>query len=76
VRQRTLDDPHGPKRCAITRGVVAHDPRIKALGGLYLWADFCDGRVNGLTPQGKLVPLGLPVPQPTSFGTDGAGASM
>jgi glucose/arabinose dehydrogenase len=65
--------PHGPRRCAITGGLVTHDPRIAALGGLYLWADFCEGRVNGLTPDGKVVPLDLAVPQPTSFGTDGSG---
>jgi hypothetical protein len=53
--------------------VVSHDPTIRALDGLYLWADFCQGRVNALTPQGKVVPLDLPVQQPTSFGVDASG---
>jgi glucose/arabinose dehydrogenase len=66
--------PHTAKRCAITGGLVARDTRLAALGGIYLWADFCEGRVYGLTAQGAEVPLGLaPVEQPTSFGVDGAG---
>jgi len=65
--------PHTTKRCSVTGGVVARDTRITGLTGLYLWADFCEGRVNGLTPDGKVVPLDLAVPQPTSFATDGAG---
>jgi glucose/arabinose dehydrogenase len=65
--------PHTAKRCSIVGGVVAHDPRVTALSGLFLWADFCEGRLNGLTAQGKVVPLGLTVAQPTSFGVDGSG---
>jgi len=65
--------PHGPKRCSITGGVVARDPRLRALDGLYLWADFCEGRVNALTPKGGVVPLNLAAQQPTSFGADGLG---
>ena len=59
--------PHDERRCSITGGVVARDS-IVALNGLYLWSDFCEGRINGLTPQGKRVPLNLKVDQPTSFG--------
>ena len=65
--------PHTVKRCSIVGGVVARDPRLTALSGLFLWADFCEGRVNGLTAEGKVVPLNLAVPQPTSFGVDGSG---
>jgi glucose/arabinose dehydrogenase len=65
--------PHTTKRCSITGGVVARDPRITALSGLYLWSDFCEGRVNGLTAAGKVVPLNLAVQQPTSFAPDASG---
>ncbi len=65
--------PHTTKRCSITGGVVARDPAIAGLTGLYLWSDFCEGRVNGLTAAGKVVPLNLPVQQPTSFASDGSG---
>jgi glucose/arabinose dehydrogenase len=37
-------------------GGAAHDPRIAALGGLYR-GPTSRRRVNGLTPQGKVVPL-------------------
>ena len=35
--------PHSDTRCSITGGVVAHDPRLPALDGLYLWSDLCGG---------------------------------
>jgi glucose/arabinose dehydrogenase len=65
--------PHGEKRCSITGGVVARAPNLRALDGLYLWADFCEGRVNALTAAGNVVPLNLRAEQPTSFGLDGTG---
>ncbi len=68
-----LEYPHTAKRCSIVGGVVARDPRVVALSGLFLWADFCEGRVNALTAQGQVVPLNLAVTQPTSFGVDGSG---
>jgi hypothetical protein len=65
--------PHGKTRCSITRGVVARAPNLRALDGLYLWADFCEGRVNALTAAGNVVPLNVRAEQPTSFGLDGTG---
>ncbi len=65
--------PHTEKRCSITGGVVMRDPRLRALRGLYVWSDFCEGRLNALTRAGKVVPLNLTLRQPTSFGTDATG---
>jgi glucose/arabinose dehydrogenase len=64
---------HAAKRCSITGGVVSRDPGIRALDGLYIWADFCEGVVRGLTPVGQNVPLGLRVERSSSFGVDGLG---
>lgn len=68
--------PHGPKRCSIIGGVVAHDPGLRALDGLYLWTDLCDGHIYGLTHVGghaAVVPLDVSTDEPTSFGTDADG---
>ena len=68
--------PHSSTRCSITGGVVARDPRLPALDGLYLWSDLCDGRLITIDPSAQPIaerPLGVTVPQPTSFGTDGLG---
>jgi hypothetical protein len=67
--------PHGKKRCSITGGVVARAPSLRALDGLYLWADFCEGRVNALTAGGNVVPLNLHAGQrraSASTGRDGS----
>jgi glucose/arabinose dehydrogenase len=67
---------HSKKRCSIIGGVVAHDPRIRALDGLYLWSDLCDGGLYALAEKGgggAAVPLGVSAPVPTSFGVDAAG---
>jgi glucose/arabinose dehydrogenase len=67
---------HSSRRCAITGGVISRDPRLPALGGLYLWSDLCDGRIYAINPAARTVterPLGLRVQQPTSLGTDGLG---
>jgi len=72
----SFEYPHGAKRCSITGGVVAHDPRIRALDGLYLWSDLCDGALyalSGVAGRAAESPLGLAVTEPTSFGVDGAG---
>jgi glucose/arabinose dehydrogenase len=67
---------HSPTRCSITGGLVARDPRLPALAGRYLFADFCDGRINALSLTAKAptaTPLPAIVPKPTSFGTDAVG---
>jgi hypothetical protein len=68
--------PHTARRCSIIGGVVDGDKRLLALDGLFLWTDLCDGRLYGLTRgpgHPALVPLGVSVTQPTSFGTDAEG---
>jgi glucose/arabinose dehydrogenase len=68
--------PHGPKRCSIIGGVISHDPGLRALDGLYLWTDLCDGHIYGLTRAGghaAVVPLDVATEQPSSFGTDADG---
>jgi glucose/arabinose dehydrogenase len=66
--------PHGATRCSVTGGVVARDPRLPELDGLYLWSDLCDGRIYALDPTGTPgeTPINLTVEEPTSFGTDAA----
>lgn len=64
---------HTPSRCAIIGGVVARDPRLPQLNGLYLWTDFCASQLLAIDPA-KAKPTGialhLPVKEPTSFGVD------
>jgi glucose/arabinose dehydrogenase len=70
------DYPHSATRCAIVGGVVDRDPATKGLDGLYLWSDLCSHEIYALTQQdGKaaVLPLGVGVTQPSSFGTDGSG---
>jgi hypothetical protein len=64
---------HTTRRCSITGGVVARDPALRALDGLYLWADYCEGAVRALIPGGRIMNLGLQVDRPSSFGVDGLG---
>ena len=41
--------------CSVIGGVVVHDPRLPALAGRYLYADYCLGEINVLHVQnGKL----------------------
>ncbi len=64
---------HSETRCSITGGVVSRDPRLPAVDGLYLWSDLCDDQLYAIDPAAPTIterPLGLPVKQPTSFGTD------
>jgi hypothetical protein len=68
--------PHSATPCSVTGGVVVRDPRLRALAGLYLWSDLCDGRIYGFSAgaaRPEPSPLGVAVTQPTSFGTDGSG---
>ena len=69
-----FDYPHAGNNCAIIGGVVAHDPRFKALNGKYLFSDACGGDLNTLSfdnqSKVKSVSLGIRVDQPTTFGID------
>ena len=63
---------HAGDSCSITGGVVARDPRLPAaLGGAYLFADFCSGQLSAvLTTQNlRTLRLGVQVEAPSTFGT-------
>ncbi len=65
--------PHSARRCSITGGVVARDPRLPRLDGLFVWSDLCDGQLYAIDSQASpvvAIPLTLAAPRPTSFGTD------
>jgi glucose/arabinose dehydrogenase len=80
----TLAYPHGPG-CAITGGYVVRDPRLarikgRELVGRYLFGDYCTGKLSSVRPGlgkgaggGRDHPIGLKVPELTSFGEDRAG---
>ena len=63
--------------CSITGGYVVRDPELPKLSGRYVYGDFCTGDVSSLVPNpGKATddrPLGVNVPQLSSFGEDGQG---
>ncbi|MGH2957876.1 MAG: PQQ-dependent sugar dehydrogenase [Solirubrobacterales bacterium] len=67
----------GGGNCAVTGGYVSRDPALPSLFGRYLYGDFCRGELRSLvpSPQGARGdrPLGLSVPQLSSFGEDSAG---
>jgi glucose/arabinose dehydrogenase len=68
-----FDYPHTPTRCSIIGGVVARDPRIPTLDGLFLWTDLCEGVlyvIDSATAKPEATSLGLSVQEPTSFGMD------
>lgn len=68
--------PHHVDTCSVTGGFVYRGKRITALQGVYLFADFCAGRIEGLvrTPAGAVAaPIGIRVPFPSTFGQDNAG---
>ena len=72
-----IDIPHSGGVCAVVGGVVARDPRIPALGGRYLFGDYCGGKIEAAEVEnGKVTAsadVGLVVPELTSFGMDGVG---
>jgi glucose/arabinose dehydrogenase len=66
--------------CSVTGGYVVRDPRLPQLQGHYLYGDYCAGQVREFLPPrepGGMAtrdrPLGLEVPQLTSFGEDSQG---
>lgn len=73
----TFTYPRADGACAVTGGYVYRGTAIPALRGAYVYGDFCKGEVRALVTSGGEVvdeqPLGLVVPQLTSFGVDGQG---
>jgi glucose/arabinose dehydrogenase len=65
--------PHADGACAVTGGHVLRDPYPAESQGVYVFADFCDGKLRALLPSGEnltLAELGIPVP---TFGEDAEG---
>lgn len=46
---------HGDRGCAVSGGVVAHDPALATLDGWYVYSDYCSGQVRGLHVTGEKV---------------------
>jgi glucose/arabinose dehydrogenase len=66
------DDPV----CAVTGGYVVRDANLPALGGQYLYGDFCEGEIMSLNPEAgdpEAEPTGLEVPRLASFAEDLSG---
>jgi glucose/arabinose dehydrogenase len=72
-----LDVSHGTGACSIIAGVVVRDPRLPTLAGRFLFGDYCTGVLEAAEIEGGKVvdstPLGLTVPELSSFGVDGLG---
>jgi glucose/arabinose dehydrogenase len=72
-----LDVSHDGGACSIIAGVVVRDPRLPALAGRFLFGDYCTGILEADQIEGGKVvdraPLGLTVPELSSFGVDGLG---
>jgi glucose/arabinose dehydrogenase len=65
---------HGNGRCAVIGGVVVRDPRLTDLTGRYLFADYCEGKIQSTSIVGgqatDVRELGLTLPTISSFGVD------
>ena len=72
-----LTYPHDGGACSITGGYVYRGDAVPALQGAYVYGDWCTGEVRALVAQdGRVIddqPLGITVPQLTSFGVDADG---
>ena len=47
-----VDYPTGGGNCAVTGGFVYHGSAVAALGGAYVYGDYCSGRIWGLRKEG------------------------
>jgi glucose/arabinose dehydrogenase len=73
-----LTYPREDGNCSVTGGYVVRDERVRSLYGRYLYADFCLGSLRSFPARpGRDAqddrPLGLEVPQLSSFGEDNRG---
>jgi glucose/arabinose dehydrogenase len=73
-----LTYPLADGACAITGGYVVRDESLRSLYGRYLYGDFCVGELRSFTARpGREAtddrPLGIQVPQLSSFGEDNRG---
>jgi hypothetical protein len=75
----TSDPDLGGSRCSLTGGYVVRDPALGALGGTYVYSDYCSGVLRSLrlpaTVSGRAsgdCSLGLRTVHPVSFGEDAA----
>jgi glucose/arabinose dehydrogenase len=64
--------------CAVTGGYVVRDESLRSLYGRYLYGDFCVGELRSFTARPGREPaddrpLGIRVPQLSSFGEDNRG---
>lgn len=69
---------HSAGRCSVTGGVIYRGPRVPALRGRYVLADFCTGEIFSLLPGAGMsasdLRLELPaVSQPAHIGLDADG---
>jgi glucose/arabinose dehydrogenase len=67
----------GTGGCSVTGGYVYRGAAIPALTGVYVYADYCTGKLQGLTQTGGTATgerfLDVNAPSISSFGEDGAG---
>jgi hypothetical protein len=64
------------QRCSVTGGYVYQGREFTLLTGIYLYADYCSGRIWGLAPSGdgwRVAELAQAGIQISSFGEDEAG---
>ena len=62
---------HDPYGCSISGGGVYRGSAMPELQGMYIWADYCNGRVRALDPgDGSVYELGVREPLTVSFGFD------
>ena len=63
--------------CSVTGGYVYRGTRVGTLAGIYVFADYCEGRLRGITQTDgafrEQAVLGPVLDQPTSFGEDAEG---
>ncbi len=64
--------------CSVTGGYVVRDRALDSLYGRYLYGDYCAGQLRSFIadpaePAADDRPLGLQIPQLSSFGEDAAG---
>ncbi len=63
---------HDDGNCSITGGYVYRGSAIRGLGGTYVFADYCKGRLIGASGS-SMRDLGVGLESPSSFGEDANG---